>query len=412
MGPDQHPTVTDTASEPHQELLAEGEEGNVPAEMTGPMQEDAPVTLLRTTAGLDPYGGQREEPDLTQEARGDPSTSGARGPEQEESAGNEELPSVDSLEGQGSEGGDTPAATGTPHDESVRESTRDSSPEEEEADESQDPGSEPPESDNAEQEREEPPVGEANRDRDGQASDGSRGSENGSNNGDDQGGDQHREGDNAEAESEDEGARPEEPEQQEVRPAQDQRGPVGGRPAHGAPTMPIRIMTRQEQARMRGPQYSGPCLLAGQTYPRVNPALTSIKVAKIRVYHVSTGKIEIKDWTEKQILTCHRSRMAGRLVEWRKFRPGTYALREIRHYQKGSVLLIRKLPFQRVVREIAADLRPDIRFQSSALLALQEAAEAYLVRLFEDTNLCAIHAKRVTIMPKDILLARRIRGET
>ena len=215
-----------------------------------------------------------------------------------------------------------------------------------------------------------------------------------------------------EAESEDEGVRPEEPEQQEARPAQDQRGPVGGRPAHGAPTIPIRIMTRQEQARMRGPQYSGPCLLAGQTYPRVNPVLTSIKVAKIRVYHASMGKIEIKDWTEKQILTCHRSRMAGRLVEWRKFRPGTYALREIRHYQKGSVLLIRKLPFQRVVREIAADLRPDIRFQSSTLLALQEAAEAYLVRLFEDTNLCAIHAKRVTIMPKDILLARRIRGET
>ena len=197
VGPDQCPTVTDTASEPHQELLAEGEEGNVPAEMTGPMQEDAPVTLLQTTAGLDPYGGQREEPDLTQEARGDPSTSGARGPEQEESAGNEELPSVDSLEGQGSEGGDTPAATGTPHDESVRESTRDSSPKEEEADESQDPGSEPPESDNAEQECEEPPVGEANRDRDGQDSDGSRGGENGSNNGDDQGGDQRQEGDNA-----------------------------------------------------------------------------------------------------------------------------------------------------------------------------------------------------------------------
>jgi histone H3 len=52
-----------------------------------------------------------------------------------------------------------------------------------------------------------------------------------------------------------------------------------------------------------------------------------------------------------------------------------------------------------------------VRFQSVALLALQEATEAYLVGLFEDTNLCAIHAKRVTIMPKDIQLARRIRGE-
>nr|CAI5858640.1 unnamed protein product [Callosobruchus analis] len=74
-------------------------------------------------------------------------------------------------------------------------------------------------------------------------------------------------------------------------------------------------------------------------------------------------------------------------------------------------LLIRKLPFQRLVREIAQDFKTDLRFQSSAVMALQEASEAYLVGLFEDTNLCAIHAKRVTIMPKDIQLARRIRGE-
>jgi len=74
-------------------------------------------------------------------------------------------------------------------------------------------------------------------------------------------------------------------------------------------------------------------------------------------------------------------------------------------------LLIRKLPFQRLVRELAQDFRNDLRFQSSAVLALQEASEAYLVGLFEDTNLCAIHAKRVTIMPKDILLAKKIRGD-
>ena len=86
------------------------------------------------------------------------------------------------------------------------------------------------------------------------------------------------------------------------------------------------------------------------------------------------------------------------------------ALREIRKYQKSTELLIRKLPFQRLVREIAQDFKTDLRFQSSAVLALQEAAEAYLVGLFEDTNLAAIHAKRVTIMPKDIQLARRIRG--
>lgn len=94
-----------------------------------------------------------------------------------------------------------------------------------------------------------------------------------------------------------------------------------------------------------------------------------------------------------------------------RFRPGTVALRQIRKYQKSTDLLLRKLPFQRLVREIAQDFSSDLRFQSSAILALQEATEAYLVSLFEDTNLCAIHAKRVTIMPKDIQLARRIRGE-
>ena len=94
-----------------------------------------------------------------------------------------------------------------------------------------------------------------------------------------------------------------------------------------------------------------------------------------------------------------------------RYRPGTVALREIRRYQCSTDLLIRKLPFQRLVREVAGEFRTDIRFQSTALLALQEAAEAYLVGLFEDTNLCAIHAKRVTITAKDMQLARRIRGE-
>ena len=94
-----------------------------------------------------------------------------------------------------------------------------------------------------------------------------------------------------------------------------------------------------------------------------------------------------------------------------RHRPGTVALREIRKYQKSTALLIRKLPFQRLVREIAQDIRSGLRFQSSAVLALQEAAEAHLVGVFEDANLCAIHARRVTIMPKDIQLARRIRGD-
>ncbi len=75
-----------------------------------------------------------------------------------------------------------------------------------------------------------------------------------------------------------------------------------------------------------------------------------------------------------------------------RFRPGTVALREIRRYQKSYDLLIRKVPFQRLVREIAKSIQSDLRFQSLAILALQEAAEDYLVRMFEQVNLCAIHA--------------------
>ena len=100
-----------------------------------------------------------------------------------------------------------------------------------------------------------------------------------------------------------------------------------------------------------------------------------------------------------------------------RYRPGTVALREIRRYQKSTELLMRKLPFQRLVREVANDIAAGTRFpegprwQSQAVVALQEAAEAYLVHLFEDSNLEAIHAKRVTIQAKDIQIARRIRGE-
>ncbi|XP_032476784.1 histone H3.3A-like [Phocoena sinus] len=94
-----------------------------------------------------------------------------------------------------------------------------------------------------------------------------------------------------------------------------------------------------------------------------------------------------------------------------RYRPGTMALCEVRRYQKSTELLIRKLPFQSLVREIAQDFKTDLCFQSAAIGALQEATEAYLVGFFEDTNLCAIHAKRVTIMPKDIQLACCIRGE-
>ena len=123
------------------------------------------------------------------------------------------------------------------------------------------------------------------------------------------------------------------------------------------------------------------------------------------------GKAPRKNYGGKKSARPQKSMIGGGVKRPHRFRPGTVALREIRKYQKNTDLLIRKLPFQRLVREIAQNFKTDLRFQSSAICALQEASEAYLVGLFEDTNLCAIHAKRVTIMPRDLQLARRIRGE-
>ena len=103
--------------------------------------------------------------------------------------------------------------------------------------------------------------------------------------------------------------------------------------------------------------------------------------------------------------------MTGGIKRPHHYCPGTVALCEIRRYQKSTELLIRKLPFQRLVREVAHYFKTDLHFQREVIGALQEAAEAYLVGLFDDTNLCAIHVRHVMIMPKDIQLARRIRGE-
>jgi len=102
---------------------------------------------------------------------------------------------------------------------------------------------------------------------------------------------------------------------------------------------------------------------------------------------------------------------SGGVKKPHRYRPGIVAIREIRKYQKSTELLIRKLPFQRLCREIAQSCNADVRFESAAIYALQEASEGYIVGLFEDANLCAIHRKRITIMPQDIKLARRIRGE-
>eukprot|EP01112_Ceratiomyxa_fruticulosa_P012764 TRINITY_DN3554_c0_g1_i2.p1 TRINITY_DN3554_c0_g1~~TRINITY_DN3554_c0_g1_i2.p1 ORF type:complete len:208 (+),score=51.82 TRINITY_DN3554_c0_g1_i2:246-869(+) len=95
----------------------------------------------------------------------------------------------------------------------------------------------------------------------------------------------------------------------------------------------------------------------------------------------------------------------------RRRRPGAVALSEIRHYQKTYDMVIPKAPFSRLVREIGFRMKADLRFQYKAMEALQEATEAYMVGIMEDANICAIHSRRVTIMPRDIQLARRIRGE-
>ena len=148
---------------------------------------------------------------------------------------------------------------------------------------------------------------------------------------------------------------------------------------------------------------------SGTTYPPIDRKLPVLYISRLKE-RTLLGH-HVLDWTPEQKKKIHEARMQGTQVKPHRYRAGTVALQDIRHFQKTSALLIWKLPFQRLVREIAQDYKTDLRFQSAAILCLQEAAEAYLVRLFGDANLCAIHARRVTIMPKDILLARRIRGE-
>ena len=147
----------------------------------------------------------------------------------------------------------------------------------------------------------------------------------------------------------------------------------------------------------------------GIAYPPIDRKLPPLYISRPKE-RTELGH-RVLDWTAEQKRKIHEARMQGRRIKPHRYRAGTVALKDIRHYQGSTALLIRKLPFQRVVREIAQDIKTDLRFQSAAILCLQEATEAYLVSLLEDANLCAIHARRVTIMPKDIQLARRIRGE-
>ena len=120
------------------------------------------------------------------------------------------------------------------------------------------------------------------------------------------------------------------------------------------------------------------------------------------------GKAPRKQLARKQLGKNALRKNAHQVVKKHRYHPGPVALREIRKYQKSTDLLMRKSPFQRVVKEIVIGLKVDLRIQASAVMALQELAESLMVNLFEDANLCAIHAKRVTIMQKDMQLARRL----
>ena len=94
-----------------------------------------------------------------------------------------------------------------------------------------------------------------------------------------------------------------------------------------------------------------------------------------------------------------------------RHKAGTVAKREVKRYQKSTNLLIPKASFARLVREVTESIKKGMRFTASALESVQTASEEYIVKLLNDANLCASHGKRITIMEKDILLARRIRGE-
>ena len=171
----------------------------------------------------------------------------------------------------------------------------------------------------------------------------------------------------------------------------------------------IIISATRKEPRPQGLQYTGPCLRHREKYPEVNPNLNPLRVSRPRTRTPLGYKYE--EYSDEIKERAHLARLEGRRVVAKKFRTGIQALKDIRHFQKNTALLIRRLPFQRFVREIAEDFKKELRFWAAAMSCLQEAAEAYLVGLFEDSNLCAIHAKRVTIMPKDIQLARRIRGQ-
>ena len=130
---------------------------------------------------------------------------------------------------------------------------------------------------------------------------------------------------------------------------------------------------------------------------------------------LSASKKKVAAAKQKSASKMAKSKSPSKMVKKDRKKPrfhaGTVALREIKRYQKSTDLLIPRAPFQRLVRDICGGIDNDLRFQAQALIALQEAAEAYVVGVMEDAGLCAVHAKRQTVMKSDMVLARRIRGD-
>lgn len=139
------------------------------------------------------------------------------------------------------------------------------------------------------------------------------------------------------------------------------------------------------------------------------PSKTSISSSTTRTKSIPRPNISPKREKDTRSLSKKREDMIQR-----RFRPGEKALTQIRKYKKVTHLNIRKLPFQRLVRDIANRINPELSFRwtPNALEVLQSVAEDYLINLFEDSYQCALHAKRTTLMSKDMSLARRIRGIT
>ena len=129
----------------------------------------------------------------------------------------------------------------------------------------------------------------------------------------------------------------------------------------------------------------------GVTYPPIDRNLAPLYISKPKE-RTQLGFCML-DWTKAQLEKIHQARLKGRQINPHRYQAGTAALHDICHFQKSTALLIQKLPFQRLVREITQDFKTDLRFQLAAILCLQKAAEAYLVGLFKDTNLCTIHAR-------------------